>query len=166
MKKLILLSVLSAFVLLLFNTITYARNDLSFVSQSIDGKTFRLPVNELNSKAVRHFNNEFSFADNEKWFKIRDGFTVKFMANDIQYRVGYNKKGNWVNTLKIYYEPEMPQSIRHLVKRAYYDYAITLIEELAIKNQVTYIIHIDNGIGFKKLLLVDGEMTIMEEYSK
>ena len=166
MKKLILLSLLSAFLVLVYNSNTYAQNDVSFVSQSIDGKAVLLPVNELNSKAVRHFSHEFSFANNEKWFKIRDGFTVKFVANDIQYRVGYNKKGNWENTIKIYSESEMPQSIRHLVKRAYYDYAITLIEELAITNQVTYIVHIDNGIGFKKLWIADGEMTIMEEYSK
>jgi hypothetical protein len=166
MKKLILLSLLSASIVVLYNSYTYAQNEVSFVSQSIDGKAFRLPVNELKSKAVRHFNHEFSFADNETWFKIRDGFTVKFMANDIQYRVGYDKNGNWLNTVKLYHEAEMPQSIRRQIKSDYYDYAITLIEELAIKNQLVYIVHIDNEKGFKKLYLADGEMKIMEEYSK
>ena len=165
MKKLIL-SLSGAFLALFLYSTSYAQNELSFVSQSFDGKDFRLPVNELNSKAVRHFNHDFKFAENETWFKIKDGFTAKFMMDNIQYRVGYDKKGNWLNTMKIYHEAEMPQTIRHQVKSIYYDYAITQIQELELKNQIVYIVHIDNNDGFKKLYISDDEMNVMEEYSK
>lgn len=165
MKKLILSSLVATFVSL-FTLHSYGQTELSFVSHNADGKVFHFPVNELNSKAVRHFNQEFRFVDNETWFKIRDGFTVKFMLNEVQYRVGYDRKGNWLNTVKIYHEPGMPRDIRQLVKSNYYDYAITLIEELTIRNLTTYVVHIDSGKEFKKLYLADGEMEIMEEYTK
>jgi hypothetical protein len=166
MKKLILMLVFGVLVVLLTSSMGYTQNDYSFVSHNNDSKVTSLPVNELSTKALRHFNQEFSFAQNESWFKIRDGYTVKFEVNDIQYRIGYNNKGNWLSTVKIYHEPELNQAIRHIVKSSYYDYTIGLVEELTLKNNTTYVIHIDNDKEFKKLYLSEGEMTVMEEFSK
>jgi len=166
MKKLILMLVFSATIVLLSTTMGYTQNDISFVYHNSDSKDVSLPVNDLNTKAVRHFNQEFGFAQNEAWFKIRDGYTVKFKTDEIQYRIGYNKKGNWLNTVKIYHEPELNQTIRHIVKSNYYDYTIALVEEITVKNSTSYVVHIDNEKGFKKLYVSDGEINVMEEFSK
>jgi len=166
MKKLILILVSGAIVLL-FNTSTlHAQNELYFMPENSDSKAVPIPANELSTKAARHFSKEYSFVQNESWFKIKDGYTAKFQLDDIQYRIGYNKKGNWLNTVRVYREPDLNQAIRHIVKSTYYDYAISLVEELTVKDVTSYVVHIENGKGFKKLYIADGEMMTMDEFSK
>ena len=166
MKKLILILVSAVIVVLCNTSNAYAQNELYFMPENSDSKAPPVPVNELSTKAFRHFNKEFGFVQNESWFKLKDGYTAKFQLDAIQYRIGYNKKGNWVNTVKVYHEPELNQTIRHIVKSTYYDYAISLVEELTVKNTTFYVVHIEDNKVFKKLYVNDGEMMILEEFSK
>ena len=126
-------------------------------------------VDAVNSKAVKDFRKSFAGASGEKWFVIPSGFTTKFTQNDIQYRVDYNKKGNWTGTMKSYDEKKLSRDIRRIVKSTYYDYSITWVNEITVTDYFplsVYFIHIEDETSFKNLQIVDGEMIVLEAYDK
>ena len=88
------------------------------------------PVDVINSKAVRDFSKVFKQASNEAWFVTDDGFVVKFKQDGVETRADYNKKGNWLHTIRTYDENKLPADIRHRVKSSYYDYDILQVQEI------------------------------------
>ncbi|HEV3250281.1 MAG TPA: hypothetical protein VGZ71_04975, partial [Puia sp.] len=102
------------------------------------------------------------------WFTIADGFISYFKSeDDISDRVFYNKKGNWTFTVKSYNEGKLPRDIRAIVKSSYYDYTITLVEEVEGIDNLVYIIHMSDKTSIKNLRVTkDGEMDVLEEFTK
>ncbi|HEY1872430.1 MAG TPA: hypothetical protein VGG71_15305, partial [Chitinophagaceae bacterium] len=52
----------------------------------------------INMKAVRHFVINFPDVSNEKWYSTPDLLVAMFTLYNIDYRVDYDKKGNWIET--------------------------------------------------------------------
>src|SRR6476659_1694321 len=57
---------------------------------------------EISAQAIKEFKRMFSFASNENWYKVSDGYVAKFVHEGIQYRAGFDVKGRWINTVKSY----------------------------------------------------------------
>src|SRR5436190_21741437 len=55
---------------------------------------------EISAQAIKEFKKMFSFAVNENWYKVSDGYIAKFVYEGVQYRAGYDTKGRWINTIK------------------------------------------------------------------
>src|SRR6478609_1859612 len=66
---------------------------------------------EISAKAIKEFRKMFSFASNEYWYKVSDGYIVKFVYEGIQYRAGYDAKGRWINTVKSYDATKLPADV-------------------------------------------------------
>lgn len=124
---------------------------------------------DINSKAVKNFKKVYENVSNEKWYKAEDGFRAGFVSNGINTTVFYNKKGQWVGSLKAYNEDQMDRAVRTIVKQQYFDYKITYVEEVETNNTngiPTYIIHLEDANHIKLVRVRDGEMDMYKEFVK
>lgn len=125
------------------------------------------PVNVISSKAIRNFTKEFKQASDEAWFVVDGGFVVKFTQDGVETRADYNKKGNWLHTIRTYDENKLPADIRHLVKSSYYDYNILQVQEIEKpSNAFTYIVHLDGQTKLINLKVINGEMEEWQKFDK
>ena len=124
-------------------------------------------LSTINAKAVKDFNSRFGKAANEKWYRTPDGFLSYFTLDGTTNRVLYDKKGRWHYTVRFYDETKLDHNIRSIVKSTYYDYAITVIEEVQSDENLVYIIHLEDKDSFKNVRVSrDGEMDVLEEFQK
>jgi len=139
------------------------------VDPSSSASTSAVSVDAISSKALKDFNKTFAGVSTAKWYIVNAGFTTKFTQNDIQFRVDYDKKGNWTGTMKSYDEKKLSRDVRATVKSVYYDYSIKWVKEITVPNYpniIVYMIHIDDEKSFKNLQVIDGEILVLEAYDK
>jgi hypothetical protein len=121
----------------------------------------------VNIRAVKDFAKTFSSVKNENWVLANDGgFIAKFSQNGIKNRVDYDRKGRWVQTIRYYGEKNLPADVRHHIKSAYYDFTITQVEEIVLPDKIAYLVHMNDEKSWVNILYYDGEMRVLEEYSK
>ncbi|PWT77190.1 MAG: hypothetical protein C5B59_04640 [Bacteroidetes bacterium] len=123
-------------------------------------------TSEVNTKAMRDFRKAFKNVSDEKWYSISSGYLAEFTDHSIKNSVVYDKKGNWVFTIRYYDEKDLPGDVRSQVKKTYYDYTITTVEEIHVDDKVIYLVHLQNDSTWKKVRICDGEMQLIEDFNK
>jgi hypothetical protein len=124
-------------------------------------------MSDMTSKTVRNFWQLFGDSKNENWFHLENGALAEFEDKGIQYRAFFDRKGNWVYTVKRYTEKELPKEVRAEVRSTYYDYAIGHVTEVNQAQLVVYLVHIENEQEWKTIrVAADGEMEVAEEFVK
>jgi len=161
------------FAALLFTTSVHAQQSLTLLDNSnhltsIWGGEKSNPVyrNDIRSVALRHFINTYGEGLNAEWNLTSFGFRAEFRKEAIKYLVDYNRGGLWLSTIRFYGEKDMPQDIRRIVKSVYFDYDIELVSEVNYAKQVVYHVNIQDETSLKKLIVMDGEMTVEAEYTR
>jgi hypothetical protein len=161
------------FAALLFATSVHAQQSLTLLDNSnhltsIWGRENSNPIyrNDIRSVALRHFINTYGEGLNAEWNLTSFGFRAEFKKEEIKYLVDYNRAGFWLSTIRFYGENEMPRDIRRIVKSVYFDYEIELVSEVNYGKQVVYHINIQDETSLKKLIVMDGEMTVEAEYTR
>jgi hypothetical protein len=124
------------------------------------------PNSMINTKAMRDFKKTYPNVDGEKWYSFKDGFAAKFSEDGIQHMVTYNRIGDWLYTISYYDEKQLPSETRAMVKGTYYDYKITLVEEITLRQQTIYLVHIEDETTWKTVRVSDSEMTVIEDFNK
>jgi len=125
-----------------------------------------VPTN-VSRKAVEDFARRFKNAFTKNWFKVSNGFVVYFTLYDIQHQVAYDKKGNWLYTIRKYDETNLPADVRHMVKSSYYDYSIFLVHEIEKPSgNLTYVIHLEGKTSFINVRVFGGEMDEWQKFKK
>jgi len=120
----------------------------------------------IDARAIKNFKKDYSAIENAKWEQVTDGFISKFVQKNIQFRVGYNPKGDWQYTERIYTADNLPVDIRKTVENTYFGFDISLVEEIATRQRTVYIVHIEN-LEWSMKIKVDGtETESLEEYKK
>jgi hypothetical protein len=123
----------------------------------------------ISPKALKDFTNTYKNVTGESWYKIKDGFAARFTINGVMSTIYYNTKGRWTGNLKNYSEDKMPHDIRDIVKREYYDYSITSIDEVRTIHShgiLTYIIHLEDENNIKLVRISDRQMDVWKELRK
>jgi hypothetical protein len=123
-------------------------------------------INNVNSKALRHFTEAYPNSSEVRWVKLATGFRVHFTSEGIDTRIYYNEKGTPEATVRYYYEKNMSPAIRHQVKTRYYDFEIFLITEITAGDKTAYLIKMEDKTCWKTVRVADNEMEVAEEYSK
>ncbi|MEP7142794.1 MAG: hypothetical protein ABI707_07985 [Ferruginibacter sp.] len=123
----------------------------------------------VSPKALKDFSKAYKNVTAESWEKTGEGFAAKFTSNGVQSMIYYNNKGAWTGSLKNYHEEKMPTDVRKIVKREYYDYTITFVQEVLTTDSdsiPTYIIHLEDKDSIKLVRVHDGEMDVWKDYKK
>src|ERR1700748_1954207 len=69
-----------------------------------------VPLNEINTRAYRHFHKLFPAAENgEYWFKSIDGYLVTFMQRERYYKAYFDPRGDYRYSLTWYPGKEIPR---------------------------------------------------------
>lgn len=124
-------------------------------------------LNNVHMRAVRDFVSRNENATDVAWFSLKDGFIVRFVADSIYARSAYRKNGIWVYTIRQYEEAKMLKAIRHIVKSTYYDYSITLVEQIELPDEpVKYLVHLQDAVSWKNVLVSNGQLELIEHRTK
>ena len=117
----------------------------------------------INPEALKHFSDTYKNVTGESWMKIKDGFVARFTLNGVMNTIYYNTKGRWAGSLKSYREDKLPHDIRDIVKREYYDYSITSVDEgetIDSKGVPTYVVHLEGENNVKLVRICDRQMDV------
>jgi hypothetical protein len=127
-----------------------------------------LPINKVHVRAMRDFLKRDEAAANADWNVVDDGYVVKYTGkNNSKCRTVYNCRGEFVYTIRQYYENVMPRDVRGIVKSQYYDYTITVIEEIEERMKpLVYVVHLEDSTTIKNVRVCDREMEVLEEFIK
>ena len=63
------------------------------------GNASRVSV-RVAPEVIRNFLKRFGEVPNEKWFDVGSGFVAMFHLDDMDYQVAFDKKGNWLRTIR------------------------------------------------------------------
>ena len=122
---------------------------------------------DFNSKAVRDFQTRFQKVENALWFSDQNGFMSYFIKDGYGNRVFYDRKGHWQFSLILYSENQLPADLRASVKARYFDWAITLIEEVQTSYGMVYIVHLEDKFNIRIVRLSnEGEMEVLQDLIK
>lgn len=136
---------------------------------SLNSSANKVSREDINQKAIRHFEKKFKTARNAQWTTLKDGFMAWFIDNDITERVFYNTKGSLFGTLKGYNGDKLSEEIRRIVKANYNGYAITQVEEAQVTDLpgvTAYVVHLEGIEDLKVVRVCDGEIDVMFDARK
>jgi hypothetical protein len=123
----------------------------------------------ISPRAVRNFVNTYKDVTGENWTKLKDGFAARFDSDGTKNTILYDKKGDWVGSIKLYHEEKMSREIRHIVKSTYYDYKIIYTQEVETIDSgdvPTYVVCIEDKTNIKFVRINAGEMSAWKELTK
>ena len=144
-------------------------NSLEYQMNATETKKTMNELEAISPRAIKDFAYTHKNVTGESWMKTKDGFSVRFISDDIRTSVYYDRKGNWAGTVKLYSEGKMPRELRHIVKSTYYDYNIVYtqeIETIESDGVPTYLICVDDKTKIKMIRIRDGEMSEWKEFTK
>jgi hypothetical protein len=125
------------------------------------------PVSIVQARVLRDFMLRFDEVSLARWMTDGKGSTMYFMKDGFLNRAGYDLKGSWKYSLIFYGESKLPRDVRAVVKREYFDFGITIAEEVQTTAGKAYLIHLEDKSTHKIVRVnMDGEMDTLEEYTK
>ena len=121
----------------------------------------------LSVDELKDFQERYNNIKNAMWFSDQNGFESYFVQNGFGNRVYYGKKGHWLYSLILHTEHELPSDVRASIKSIYFDFAITLVEEVQTNYGVFYIVNLEDKSNIKILKVSDlGEIYILLQINK
>jgi len=123
----------------------------------------------ISQKALKDFAKSYKSVNGETWEKTSEGYRVRFTSDGVMTTIYYGRHGKWFGSLKGYKEDKLSPELRKMIKREYYDYSITYVQEaetIDSEGKPTYIIHLEDNKSIKRLRICDGQMEIWQEYKK
>jgi len=154
------------------NTADYAKRTFRFSAALASAENDELFVtahylNDVNVKAVRTFQKMYKDARNVFWSESNGTIYSRFTANGTAYRNFFTKKGSWIGGIQTYGEEKLPREVRAVIKPIYYDYAITLVDEVSLPDQQpVYVVHIEDNNSIKNIAIQNGETRVLDEFEK
>jgi hypothetical protein len=135
--------------------------------KSLEKKTDDLTCTNLNMHAIRHFTINYAEVSNENWYCTPAMVVAMFTLNGIDYRVDYDKVGNWIETFRTYDETKLSSDMRETVKDSYAGYNISMVQELEQPMlPIAYIIHLEGKTKLVSLMICDGIMQERQKFNK
>jgi len=138
-----------------------------FISPGEPVSSASIDRNNVNSRVIKNFVRSYKDVSGEKWFELKGGFVAMFNLDDMDCQVAYDKKGNWLRTIRSYGEAKLSQDLRHTIKSIYYDYDINRVQEIEKPvDPIAYIIQLVGKTELINLRICDGEMTVLQKFNK
>ena len=158
MKKKIL-SIALGLLLTAFGTSTYAAD-----TTPVSG-TKLTP----DQRAVKQFNKQFNNSVSPVVYSTNGGIILQSVADGHKVISGYDKKGNWVYTIKHYPSESLANDIIGIVNGNYntHGYFISAMDKIDQPgDKSVYIVHMENNKTFKTLRVTNDEVELIEDFQK
>jgi hypothetical protein len=162
-----LLSVASTACSQLTNTGVQLSGGFTYASKPDSKKSNSAKSHRVSPAIMRNFLHSYGNAHDEKWYESRGNFIVVFDLDGMDYQVAYNKKGNWLRTIRSYHENKLTQAVRHLVKSTYYDYDINSVQDIEKPfDPIIYLVQLLGKTELINLKVCNGEMVVLQTFKK
>jgi hypothetical protein len=143
------------------------KNIPSYLRTAKENISENIYYNNISTRAIRDFVLNFPEVSNENWFSTTELFVAMFTLNDINYRIDYDRKGNWIETFRTYEEKNLIEDVRQSVKSSYYDYKIYLVQEIQQPfHPNVYIIHLEGKKRLINLQVCNGVLYEWQKFKK
>jgi len=124
-------------------------------------------VSSINVRAIKDFKGRFNKATDERWCRLEKGFCASFIQDGLKVRAYYDTRGHWQASLTYCDEFQLPHFIRDIVKRTWYDLAITVVNIVEVPEHKAYLVHLEDKYTLKIVRVSeDGEMDVLNDYIK
>ena len=124
-------------------------------------------VSTISVRAIKDFKGRFTKVADERWFLMDKGFCAYFTQDGLKVRTYYDTRGRWKASLKYCNEFQIPHFIRDVVKRTYYDLAITFVNIVEVPEHTVYLVHLEDKTSLKIVRVnEEGEMDVLNEFTK
>lgn len=141
--------------------------NVSATASSDASLAHKAAVSTISVRAIKDFKSRFTKVEEEQWFRENKGFCVYFTNDGFKVRAFYDKRGNWEASLKYCLESSLPHSVRDVVKRTYYDLAITFVNIIEVPNHIAYVVHLEDKSTLKIVRVnEEGEMDVLNDLIK
>jgi len=122
-------------------------------------------LNEISTRAYKHFGTHFPFAVNEVWKKTSAGYVVSFTTPDSTlYHVYYDLKGRFLDALSYYNNENIPADIKQSVDRLYKGYAILIGSAIDDGVKTIYNVSIVRDYAVKVVEFSGSEVRTINQY--
>ena len=120
----------------------------------------------ISTRAIKSFDKSFKEATGVTWYTIPEGFGASFTKDGNFNRAYYDRKGNLTFNITYYNGKKLPRDVYAIVKSTYFDCTIPFVEEIHSVDQIVYIVHLEDETSWKKVKVTNGEMEVLEDFSK
>ena len=93
-----------------------------------------------NEKVLKAFKSTFVNAEKVVWHDFDDQYQANFWQNSINVRVKYDDDGNLLETIRYYFEKDLPPIILSKLKKKYPSRTVFGVTELTTQDEVNYYI--------------------------
>ena len=138
----------------------------SEISPAVEQSTSTNNITDVNTKVLRVFNKTYGEKPGANWSKTDGGFAVSFRNGDMKTNVYYKNNGIVDYKINYYFEDQMPQNIRQLVRSNFSDYTVTQVSEVHRNNSIGYFVKIEDKYYVKTVRVVDEEFEVIETLIK
>ncbi len=121
----------------------------------------------VKARAVYDFQIRFTDASQVQWYSDRNGYTSYFKKDGYSDRAFYGKNGHWMFSVIYKQENQLPKDIRAAIKSVYYDWNITMVEEVQSLEGKGYIVYLEDKSSIRILKVnADTEVETMMDLVK
>lgn len=145
---------------------TVSKDKLKETKANLKAAKANFKALKANFKATENFKKGFKDGPDVKWTVEADAICAQFNRDDVQTRVIYNKRGNWVHTINYCLESKMPKDIKSLIRSNYPDYNIVGMNEIKEGNMTFYVIYLEDETSYKQISMYDGQLGVYQQFEK
>lgn len=120
-----------------------------------------------SKKLLQLFNRTFPNAEFVMWSEDKGGYLVTFVQEDSQFKIWYDKSGNFVNSIRYGQEKDLPLRVLLTVKKRFKDKPIFGVTELTSEYGVCYRLMLtDSKKWYVVDVATDGGLSLKDTYRK
>jgi len=129
------------------------------------GFSFTSPI--VNEKVLEAFKKTFHNPQEIQWYENDEGYEVRFMSDEINSKVWYDREGNILKTHRYYNEFKLPPFISGKLKKKYPEKTIFGVTEITNEAGVSYYIKIEDEKNWLTIkAYAQGYLEVIEKYRK
>jgi len=123
-------------------------------------------MSKAGHKALKNFNKQFEDGPDVKWFTGEETITASMKRDGKGMTIVFDRHGRWLRNMYHYSEAKMPRDVRHTIKTVYYDFDITLVQEIKEGRDTFYVVHLEDKDQYKQVCVFEGAIHILKEFTK
>lgn len=130
--------------------------------------TAATPLGEKpTEKVLKAFKETFTNAEKVTWHDLEDNYQADFWQNSINVKAKYDEDGNLLETIRYYFEKDLPPNILAKLKKKYTDKEVFGVTEVTNENDVSYYISLkDDKNWYNVKSDAFGNVQLVDKYKR